>query len=349
MLQIIIPLFFFCLSLTSCQTAHFDYPVMGADEFVMDSYRIRQGKLAILELEGCEMGELTEEDMLEYRDVIAEDDILNIAVYHPTRKDLMQSIQFINDTTGGFKVYQGKIDLPDLPPIEVVGLSLEEAKDKLQRLFRELIQDVEVYVNYRDRLQRKVELMGMVAIPTVPVDGKIRLYEVLARAHIPAGSNLFKSYVIRDGCHLPLDLYKLINEGDMCQNIVMCGGDKIFIAAPSDATVMVMGEVRLPRPINVPYGFISLREALVTAGGIPFTGNVNCIHVIRGNMLCPKVYVVSLDHVVHLPNDSLLLMPGDTVYVSEKPITQWNRFIEQLIPSFAGIQTGVGTYQLISN
>lgn len=345
--QLIIP-FFLLLALTSCESAHFDYPVMGADEFVMDSYRIRQGKLAILELEGVDAGELCDEDMLEYRDVIAEDDILNIAVYHPTRKDLMQSIQFINDTTGGFKVFHGRIDLPDLPPLEVRGLTLEEAKVMLQNAFREQIRDVEIYINYRDRLQRKVELIGMVAIPTVPVDGKIRLFEVLAKAHIPPGSNLFKSYVMRDGCPLPIDLHKLINEGDMCQNIVMRGGDKIFIAAPSDATVMVMGEVRLPRPINVPYGFISLREALVSAGGIPFTGNINCIHVIRGNMICPKVYVVSLDHVVHLPNDSLLLMPGDTVFVAEKPITQWNRFIEQLIPSFAGVQTGVGTYQLIT-
>lgn len=348
MLQIIIPLFLL-LAFTSCESAHFDYPVMGADEFVMDSYRIRQGKLAILELEGVEVGELTEEDMQEYRDVIAEGDILNIVIYHPTRKDLMQSIQFINESTGGFKVFDGRIDLPDLPPIEVTGLTLEEAKDFLQQAFREQIQDVEVYITYRDRLQRKVELIGMVNVPAIPVDGRIRLYEVLSRAHIPPGSNLFKSYVMRGGCQLPIDLHKLINEGDMCQNIVMRGGDKIFIAAPTDATVMVMGEVRMPRPINVPYGFISLREALVTAGGIPFTGNTNCIHVIRGNMLCPKVYVVSLDHVVHLPNDSLLLMPGDTVYVSEKPITQWNRFIEQLIPSFTGIQTGFGTYQLIND
>ncbi|KIC75694.1 putative polysaccharide export protein wza [Neochlamydia sp. EPS4] len=333
----------------SCSTANFDYPIMGPDEFVIDSYRIRQGKLAILELEGVELGELAEEDMLEYRDVIAEDDILNIAVYHPTRKDLMQSIQFINESTGGFKVYQGKIDVPDLPPLAVKGLTLEEAREELQRAFRDQIQDIEVYVNYRDRLQRRVELIGLVSIPTVPVDGKMRLYEVLARSHIPPGANLFKSYVMREGRQLPIDLHRLINEGDMKQNIVMRGGDKIFIAAPSDATVMVMGEVRAPRPINVPYGFISLREALVTAGGIPFTGNGNCIHVIRGNMLCPKVYLVSLDHIVHLPNDSLLLMPGDTVYVAEKPLTQWNRFIEQLIPSFTGLQAGYGTYQLIND
>ena len=57
MLRIITSLFIL-LILTSCESAHFDYPVMGADEFVMDSYRIRQGKLAILELEGAQIGEL---------------------------------------------------------------------------------------------------------------------------------------------------------------------------------------------------------------------------------------------------------------------------------------------------
>jgi len=30
-------------------------------------------------------------------------------------------------------------------------------------------------------------------------------------------------------------------------------------------------------------------------------------------------------------------MPGDIVYVASKPITEWNRFISQLLPSFTWI------------
>lgn len=322
-----------------------NYPAMGIEEFVIDSYKIRQGKLAILEMEGKEVGELPLCAMEEYRDQIAEDDILNIAIYHPTRKDLMQSIQFINDTVG-FRVYHGRVDIPDIPSVEVVGLTLDEAREKLKAQFREQIQDVEVFLTYKDRLNRKVELIGLVSTPTVPVDGKIRLYEVLAKAHLPPNVNLFMSYVMRDGCPLPIDLHRLINQGDMCQNIVMRGGDKIFIANPSDATVMMMGELRSPRAVQLPYGFISLREALVSAGGIPFTGDSRHIQIIRGNLPCPKVYLVSLDHVVQLPNDSLLLMDGDTVFVTEKPITQWNRFIEQLLPSFSGFLVGYDVYSI---
>lgn len=335
------------LSLCSCNTRTCcSYAVMGADEFVIDSYRIRQGKLSILAMEGICVEDLPYDAMDEYQDEIAEDDILNIAIYHPTRKDLMESVQFINQTVGGFKVYKGAVNLPDIPPVAVAGLTLDEAREKLQEAFDKQIQNTEVFVTYRDRLKSKVELTGMVACDTVPVDGKIRLYEVVSKAHIPPNANLFKSYVLRDDEQLAIDFYKLINEGDMEQNIVMRGGDKIYIANPSDANVMVMGEVGLPRPVDVPYGFISLREALVAARGIPFTGDKSRIQVIRGNLPCPKIYVLSWQHIIHLPNDSLLLMPGDTVYVSEKPITKWNRFIGQLLPSLTGAEASYGIYRL---
>jgi polysaccharide export outer membrane protein len=336
-----------CLLLiaTSCSTPGCDYDVMGADEFVIDSYQIRQGKLAILAMEGKDVGELPPDAMQEYCDVIAEDDILNIVVYHPTRKDLMESTQFINETVG-FRVTNGCVDLPEIASLRVAGLTLEEARELLQDRFREQIYDIEVFITYKDRLTRKVELTGMVNASTVHVDGKIRLYEVISKAHIPTEANWFMSYVIREGRPLAIDLHQLINEGDMSQNIVMRGGDKIFIASPSDSTVMLMGELRNPRAVNLPYGFMSLREALVSAGGIPFTGDKRHIQVIRGNLQCPKIYVLAWEHIIHLPNDSLLLMPGDTVYISETPITQWNRFIEQLLPSFNGVLTGYGVYRI---
>lgn len=260
------------LFLSSCchRPCH-QYDLFGADEFVIDSYKIRQGKLAILDMEGIVIGDLPCEAMDEYLDVIAEDDVLNIAIYHPKRRDLMDAIQLINERVG-FRVNQGKVDLPDIPPIEVINLTLDEARQKIQNCYRDHIQDVEVFLNYHDRLSRKVELTGAVSTPVIPVDGKIRLFEVLAIAQVPNNANFFKSYVVRDGVQLPIDLYKLMNEGDMSQNIVMHGGDRIFIANPSDTTVMVMGEVGSPRAVNLPYGFMSLREALVSAGGIPFTG-----------------------------------------------------------------------------
>ena len=334
------------VSFTSCSRPCCDYNVVGPDEFVIDSYRILQGKMAILEMTGEEIPPLPHDAMLEYRDVIVEDDVLNIVLYHPSRREIQEAFDFINHAVGGFRVVEGKVDLPDIPPVEVDGLTLFEAQQKIQAEIRQHYSDAEIFITYHDRLSRKVDIAGNTEVPVMPADGKIRLYEMIAKARINPRANLFMSYVLRDGQPLPIDLYKLMNEGDMDHNIVMKGGDKIFIANPDDAVVMVMGEVNRPSAIEVPYGFITLPEAIVRAGGIPFTGNRRCIQIIRGDLTCPKIYVISWDHIIHLPNRSMLLMPGDTVYVSEKPITQWNRFISQLTPSLVGTRDVFTTYQL---
>jgi len=321
--------------LASCSGPYMGKDLFGADEFVFDSYKIREGKFSILEMEGQCTEELEEEFLEEYQDRIHEDDVLQIALYHPKRADIVTAVQYIGNAIG-YRVVNGQILLPDTPPISVAGLTLEEARLKIQEHYNEQIRDTEIFLTYKERIARKVELMGLTGLPSVPVDGKIRLYDVLSKARMPVEANLFKSYVLREGKMLPVDIYKLIKEGDMRQNIVMQGGDKIYIADHNAASLMVMGEVVRERTIALPNGFMSLRHALAEAGGIPYTGDKSYIQVIRGSICRPKIYTLSWEHVIHLPNDSLLLMPGDIVYVAAKPITEWNRFISQLVPALGG-------------
>jgi len=332
----------FALILSSCGGPYMGKDLFGADEFVLDSYKIREGKFSILEMEGQPFAELDDEYLDEYQDRIHEDDVLQIALYHPKRKDVIEAVQYIGAAVG-YRVVNGQIILPDLPPVEVTGLTLDEARQKIQKHYQEHIHDMEVFLTYKDRIVRKVELMGLVGLSSVPIDGKIRLYDVLSKARVPTEANLFKSYVIRDGKLLPVDLYKLIKEGDMQQNIVMRGGDKVYIAETYAATMMVMGEVMRERTLPLPCGYMSLRQALAEAGGIPYTGDKSYIQVIRGNIAKPKIYTLNWEHVIHLPNESLLVMPGDIVYVAAKPITEWNRFISQLLPSFSGVDVMVKT------
>lgn len=323
------------LLVAGCSSPYMGKDLFGADEFVLDSYKIREGKFSILEMEGKEPGELDDSMLDEYQDKIHEDDVLQVAIYNPKRKDVADAVEYIGSRIG-YRVVNGEISLPDLPPVNVAELTLDQAKEKIQALYHEHIRDTEVFVTYKDRIARKVELAGLVSLPSVPVDGKIRLFDVLSKARIPPEANLFKSYIIRDGSFLPVDMNKLMKEGDMSQNIVVRGGDKIYIAEPSAATLMVMGEVGRERVVNLPSGFMPLRQALAESGGIPYTGDKSYIQVIRGNIAKPKIYTLSWEHVIHLPNDSLLLMPGDIVYVAAKPITEWNRFISQLLPIFGG-------------
>jgi len=334
--RLVLFLGFLSIVISSCSVPYYGKDLYGAEEFVLDSYKIREGKFSVLEMEGKPFEELPENYLCEYKDTIQDDDALYIVLYHPKRTDLISTVQNISAQVG-YMVTEGKIHLPDLHPIEVKGLTLQEAARKIQRCYLQEIDDIEAFVTYKVRNVKKVELAGLVQTPSIPINGKIRLFDILSQARVPPNANLFKSYFVRDGKPIAVDFYKLIKEGDMSQNIVMRGGDKVYIAEPSASTVMVMGEVNVQKVVDVPNGFISLRKALATAQGIPFTGDKSYIQIIRGNIVRPKVYTLSWQHVLHLPNDSLLLMPGDIVYVASKPITEWNRFISQLLPSFTTI------------
>ena len=336
----------FLIFLAACGEPRYNFDVKGADEFVMDSYKIRQGKFAILQMQGIPVAPMPPDAMKEYVDTIADDDVLDIALYHPTRDDIVNSVSSIGKSVG-YRVIKGEIHLPQLGGVSVAGLTLDQARASIQQEYDEEIDGIEVFVDYKERLSRVVELTGLVKDDAIAVNGKIRLYDVISRARIPNNANWFMSYVVRCGKALPVDLYKLVREGDMCQNIVMKPNDKIFIAEPVDSTAMVMGEVGRPTIIALPHGSISLREAIVASGGIPFTGDKSCIQVIRGSIVCPKVYRLNWNQIITLPNHSLLLMPGDTVYVAEKPITQWNRFIDQLLPTSAGVRDVGQTYLFV--
>jgi len=330
-------LLFLLLAAASCTNPPYrGKEVVGADEFVMDSYRIREGKFSILEMEGKAYPLLPIDTLQEYRDTISDGDILQIGIFHPSRNDLSEAVQRISGSIG-FRVSEGSIILPDIGAVEVKGMPLDEARGKIQKCYDEEIQDLQVFISYKERVRKKVELAGLVQVPALPIDGKLRLFEVLATAKVPPEANLFKSYLVRDGALLPVDLFKLLKEGDMSQNIVMRGGDKIYIAEPSAATLMVLGEVGQERLVNVPNGSMTLRQAIAEAKGIAPTGDKAYIQIIRGSILQPKIYTLHWRHMVELPNDSMLLIPGDIVYVAATPITEWNRFVSQLLPTFIGL------------
>lgn len=166
----------------------------------------------------------------------------------------------------------------------------------------------------------KVELVGAVRVREVPIESGNSLYMVLAQGGILPSANLATSYVIREGEILQVNLFALVMMRDMSQNIALCDGDQIHIAALQAPSVMVIA--KQTQTIPVLGDFISLREVLHQAG----IAGVS-VQVIRGNPFCPKIYQLSWNHVACLREESLLLLPGDIVTVEPIPI------IKRFLPS----------------
>lgn len=334
----------FAIFLTSCTPLPYNDTAYGIEEFISDSSVIGQGKQSIQQLEESKVNACLKRTLQPYDEELINGDVLSIILHCPNRDDRVKNLQFINEVSG-FTVSNMQLSLPEIPIIDVTGLTLSQTRSLVEATYQEQLPNARIYMDFKKRKVRYVQIIGA-RVPFVEVDGKIRLSEVIAKAKLPSNANFFKSYVLRGSCQLPVDLNKLIVEGDDSQNIVVRGGDKIFIAQARDSIVMIMGEVHHPVVYPIPHGSISLKEAIAHASGILFTGSDCGIYVIRGNLKRPKVYHLSWKEINTVSNNSLLLMDGDVVYISERRITDWNRFISQLQPTLIGFQTGYNCYNI---
>lgn len=336
---------FFILILSGCVPHIYEGTTYGIDEFIADSSFIASGQLINLQSnDGCNNDDasLNIDPILDFQDLIIEGDILFVQLYYPERPDHVQAFNLINDQIG-FSVSEGSICLPHLGIVEVIGMPLSQAQEKIQQLYFKELKTGQIFVGFKTRKERQVQIIGS-GTSMVSIKGGARLSEVLAKADLSPHSNLSRSYLIRNNKRLPIDFYKLIHEGDASQNIILRGGEQIFIAKPDEVSVMVMGEIRKPHIIPIPYGSVALLEALAITKGILFTGDQSHIYVIRGEINRPKIYDLAWEELIRQPNRSGLLMKGDVVVITEKPITQWNRFINQLQPSITCLQSGARVF-----
>lgn len=112
--------------------------------------------------------------------------------------------------------------------------------------------------------------------------------------------------------------------------------------------IYVFGEVVRPGFIPLNDQPLTITDALIMSGSIdPNAADPGHIYVIRGELSHPNIYWLNSRQ----PDGLLLaehfnLLPGDILYVSSALATQWNRVINQLLPT---IQTVWYTKAIVGN
>jgi len=110
--------------------------------------------------------------------------------------------------------------------------------------------------------------------------------------------------------------------------------------------ILVLGEIAKPGLVLNPGPALSLAEALAQAGGIdPLTANAKHVYIIRGALETPRVTRIPVNTAVGMfQAQHIWLRSRDVVFVDSKGITDWNRFISQLLPTIGSaflVQRGV--------
>ena len=144
-------------------------------------------------------------------------------------------------------------------------------------------------------------------------------------------ADLEHSIFVRNGELLPVDFIKAINKGDTLHNIRVRKGDYVFIAQRMEASVIICGEVKNPHKRLFEAG-MGLVETLTAAGWMKDTHWSHVI-IIRDGLSHPKLYKVDVDGILAGKCRNVSLKAGDIIYVPKDDLSEYNVFVNKLMPS----------------
>jgi len=183
---------------------------------------------------------------------------------------------------------------------------------------------------------KEVNVLGEVNGPEryrLKADDKLLDALSLAKGVKRETADLYMAYVARDKQVMPISLKRLLDFGDMTQNILMEDRDIVYIPNIEEKKYFVLGEVEKPGVVFYKDP-VDVVEAIAQGGGFKISAQRSQVVVVRGDLRSPQIY--EIDMLAMLEGKSFERFPlqkGDIVYIPRTLIADWNVFISQLVPS----------------
>jgi len=211
-------------------------------------------------------------------------------------------------------------------PVDLRKLIQEGDLSKNIKLEREdtiVVPEIATGGNPQEMLDRRIYVLGRVARPgvyTLKLDVPI-LHALFLAGGVAENGDLASAFVIRGKDKIPVDLWKLIQKGDLSQNVMIKHEDTVVVPAGGELqnAVYVMGEVNKPGVYSQPEA-LSLLKLVTLAGGFTKFAAPGRATLIRRDGEKKVLMKVDLKDIMNDPkaNEDLSLRPGDVLIVPER-------------------------------
>ena len=238
----------------------------------------------------------------------------------------------------------GKIYYYLLPGLDVWGLTLVEARDKIQAELGKVVVSPQVGIQLRGIDSKRVWLLGRVQKAGVyPMMSPMTVLESLSLAGGTATSSstgttedladLSHAFIIRNGERLPIDFANLVNKGDMSQNIYLQPDDFVYFPSSAARDIYVLGAVRLPKAVQRSQA-ATLMGAIAAAGGPVKNAHMSHVAIVRGSLTKPEIAVIDVGDILKGKATDVLLEPRDIVYVPLSPYRYLSKYADLILTTF---------------
>lgn len=242
------------------------------------------------------------------------------------------------ESLGGFRIYtSGKVLLPLVGGVEVSGMTVEQIQAKLIEVFSAYIKQPVVSVEIVEFKSQPLYLLGKFNKPGLYyLDRPTSLMHGIALGSgLADQANLRGARVVRKDKVLPVDIYQMLYNNDLRQNIQLRQGDAIYIPGNEAQQVFVLGTVNKPGPVPMVNGRLNLIQALSAAGLDGKAYDEQHVRLIR--TLSPTHGQLMIIDLGKMMNGTALPMPmqdGDIVFVPKTGLGGWNEVISEILPTF---------------
>jgi polysaccharide export outer membrane protein len=261
-------------------------------------------------------------------------DTLGISVY--ARPDLSTTEKGKGSRVDG----TGNIHLPLIGTVRAVGLTVSAIRDNVESSLRKYLQDPSVVVEVVEYRSKPIYLMGQFRTPGVYyLDRPMTFMQGIALGNgFDASANLRGVRLLRDNKIAPVDIYSLILDGRIEQNVWLKPGDTVFIPDNRTQNVFVFGAVNKPGPIPMAQGRIHLMEALASADVRSVGSDIENVRIIRSlTTTTGELLVVDVAKIRRGETLPFQLVDGDVVYVPKSTFGTWNDALTEVLPSLQAI------------
>jgi len=282
-----------------------------------------------------------------YTYFIGRGDILNITVWdHPELTT--PAGQFRSAGESGNVVHSdGNIFYPYIGKVSVIGKTVNEVRDLITSKLGRYIASPQIDVSVAAYRSQRTFVTGAVNVPSVlPIsDVPLTLLDALNLSGGMSENADWRSVILTSETdegsqEESLNLDALYQNGDMTQNRLLGHNDILHIPRNDGLKVFVMGDVKTPSTQRMDRSYMTLAEAINSAGGFnEGSANASGVFVLRASdqvgMIVDVFQLDASEGAMLILSTQFKLKPLDIVYVTSAPVARWNRVISQLIPTFS--------------
>jgi len=240
--------------------------------------------------------------------IVGPEDIMEVQVWD--NKDLNQVV---------FVRPDGKTSLPLVGEIQAAGKTVQELQDYLAAVYSKTVKGAAVTVIIREIKSRPVYFVGGFGKPGVmQLTRELTVLQAVALVGgIQQTADAEKGFVLRKDKQIPIDFTKLMQRGDLTQNVKLEPGDTIV--APLGDLVFVQGEVKTPGAVKYTQD-LTLVRAITLAGGLTQLAAGGRVDILRGKGEKKERIRVDVDKMMRAGdgNPDVLVKPDDIILVPQR-------------------------------